>query len=280
MRLSVFSSSRDAKIAAVIWWNGKLTLLLHRHSSNAFLAQLVERLIRNEQVVGSSPMKGSSEALKAIALNAFLFPLIYSSSMTDLYKTIESPAEGLYKAKGSKFLSFALPVRSADEVKERVKAYRKEYYDARHVCYAYVLGAERAEWRANDDGEPSSSAGKPILGQIDSLELSDVLVVVIRYFGGIKLGIPGLVRAYRSATADALSRAEIIEKTASRRYRLSFGYMDMNGVMKVLKDMKLPVSGQDLGMTCSLDTEVRLSLTSRFEEAIDKTGGCSFTIIQ
>ena len=154
MRLSVFSSSGDAKIAAVIWWNGKLTLLLHRHSSNAFLAQLVERLIRNEQVVGSSPMKGSSEALKAIALNAFLFPLIYSFSMTDLYKTIESPAEGFYKAKGSKFLSFALPVRSADEVKERVKAYRKEYYDARHCCYAYMLGSDRTVFRANDNGEP------------------------------------------------------------------------------------------------------------------------------
>ncbi len=220
---------------------------------------------------------GERPGAKGDTVNPDMIP---ETTGQDTFRSIAGPSEGLFKDNGSRFIARAYPVTCEDEIKSIIASLRKEYHDARHHCYAYRLGYRRDIFRANDDGEPSSSAGKPILGQIDSLELSDVLVVVIRYFGGIKLGIPGLVRAYRSATADALSRAEIIEKTASRRYRLSFGYMDMNGVMKVLKDMKLPVSGQDLGMTCSLDTEVRLSLTSRFEEAIDKTGGCSFTIIQ
>ena len=160
-----------------------------------------------------------------------------------------------------------------------VASLKKEYHDARHHCFAYRLGYRRDIFRANDDGEPSSSAGRPILGQIDSMELSDVLVVVIRYFGGIKLGVPGLIRAYRSAAADALSRAEIVEKTASARYRLTFGYMDMNGVMKVLKDMGLPAYNQDFGLQCTLDTDVRLSLTDAFEEAMGKAGGCTFNRI-
>ena len=215
-------------------------------------------------------MKGSSEALKAIALNAFLFPLFYSFSMTDLYKTIESPAEGLYKAKGSKFLSFALPVRSADEVKERVKAYRKEYYDARHVCYAYVLGAERAEWRANDDGEPSGTAGRPILGQIHSRELTDVLVVVVRYFGGILLGTSGLIAAYKEAAADALEQATVVERTVERQVAIRFEYPLMNEVMRVVKETGAQVLAQSYDQECRMTLSIRLQDAPALVAKLDK----------
>ena len=193
----------------------------------------------------------------------------------DTFKSIASPSRGLFKDNGSRFIALAYPVTTEEEIKSIITSVRKEYHDARHHCYAYRLGYRRDISRANDDGEPSSSAGKPILGQIDSLELSDILVVVVRYFGGIKLGIPGLIRAYRSSTADALDHAEIVEKTAVRRYRLTFGYMDMNGVMKILKDLGLQACKQDFGMECSLETDVRLSLAETFEEKIGQTGGCS-----
>lgn len=193
----------------------------------------------------------------------------------DTFKSIASPSRGLFKDNGSRFIALAYPVTTEEEIKSIITSVRKEYHDARHHCYAYRLGYRREISRANDDGEPSSSAGKPILGQIDSLELSDILVVVVRYFGGIKLGIPGLIRAYRSSTADALDHAEIVEKTAVRRYRLTFGYMDMNGVMKVLKDLGLQACKQDFGMECSLETDVRLSLAETFEEKIGQAGGCS-----
>ncbi len=197
----------------------------------------------------------------------------------DTYKSISGPSEGLFKDNGSRFIAHACPVRTEEEIKSIIASLKKEYHDARHHCYAYRLGYRRDIFRANDDGEPSSSAGKPILGQIDSLGLSDVLVVVTRYFGGIKLGIPGLIRAYRTAAADALSKAEIIQKTACRRYRLSFGYTDMNSVMKVLKDLGLTASGQDFGMTCTLETDVRLTLTDTFSDMIGKAGGCSLEVI-
>ena len=193
----------------------------------------------------------------------------------DTFKSIASPSRGLFKDNGSRFIALAYPVTTEEEIKSIITSVRKEYHDARHHCYAYRLGYRRDISRANDDGEPSSSAGKPILGQIDSLELSDILVVVVRYFGGIKLGIPGLIRAYRSSTADALDHAEIVEKTAVRRYRLTFGYMDMNRVMKVLKDLGLQACKQDFGMECSLETDVRLSLAETFEEKIGQAGGCS-----
>ena len=193
----------------------------------------------------------------------------------DTFISIASPSRGLFKDNGSRFIALAYPVTTEEEIKSIITSVRKEYHDARHHCYAYRLGYRRDISRANDDGEPSSSAGKPILGQIDSLELSDILVVVVRYFGGIKLGIPGLIRAYRSSTADALDHAEIVEKTAVRKYRLTFGYMDMNGVMKVLKDLGLQACKQDFGMECSLETDVRLSLAETFEEKIGQAGGCS-----
>ena len=156
--------------------------------------------------------------------------------MSDTYKTIIAPTEGIYKEKGSKFLSFAIPVSSVDEVKEIVKNYRKEYYDSRHVCYAYMLGADRKEFRANDDGEPSGTAGRPILGQINSRELTNILVIVVRYFGGILLGTGGLVVAYKEATTDALNQAEVIEKTVDETIAILFDYVLMNEVMRIIKD--------------------------------------------
>jgi len=182
----------------------------------------------------------------------------------DAYHSIAAPSEGLFKDNGSRFIAFAYPVETEEEVKELVSALKKEYHDARHHCFAYRLGYKGDVWRASDDGEPSGSAGRPILGQIDSLGLSDVLVVVVRYFGGIKLGIPGLIRAYKTSTADALSSAQIVEKIAGKRFRISFDYLSMNAVMKVLKDMDLAQSKQDFGERCSLEVRVRLSSVDDF----------------
>ena len=186
----------------------------------------------------------------------------------DAYKSIAGPSEGLFKDNGSRFIALAYPVETEEEVREIVSRLRKEYHDARHHCYAYRLGYQRDVFRASDDGEPSGSAGRPILGQIDSLGLSDVLVVVVRYFGGIKLGIPGLIRAYKTSSADALSQAAVIEKIAARRFRLHFDYLSMNAVMKVLKEMDLSQSGQQFGEDCSLEVRVRLSALEDFRQRI------------
>ncbi len=177
----------------------------------------------------------------------------------DTYKSIPGSAEGLFKDNGSRFISFAFPVETEEEVKDIVSRLKKEYHDARHHCYAYRLGYTGDRFRANDDGEPSGSAGRPILGQIDSRGLSDVLVVVVRYFGGIKLGIPGLIRAYKTSTADALDKAGVSDKTAGSTYRLTFSYDVLPQVMKILKDMDLKQKNQDFGTECTLDTWVRLS---------------------
>ena len=192
----------------------------------------------------------------------------------DSYKSIASEARGLFKDNGSRFIAHAYPVETEEEVKEIVAALKKEYYDARHHVYAYRLGHLGDKFRANDDGEPSGSSGRPVLGQIDSNELSDILVVVVRYFGGIKLGIPGLIRAYKTSTADALANAEIVEKIASKHYRIHFGYLNMNDVMKVMKDMGLEQKNQKFDMECSIDTSVRLSLVDTFLERMGDVEGC------
>ena len=186
----------------------------------------------------------------------------------DQYRSIEAPAEGLFKDNGSRFIALAYPVETEAEVKEILQGLRREYHDARHHCYAFRLGYRGDVFRASDDGEPSGSAGRPILGQIDAAGLSDVLVVVVRYFGGIKLGIPGLIRAYKTSTADALTRARTVPKTACRRFRLHFGYLSMNKVMKVLKELRLPQEAQDFGESCSLETRVRLSEVDTFLEKL------------
>jgi len=177
--------------------------------------------------------------------------------MSDTYKTIIAPTEGIYKEKGSKFLSFAIPVSSADEVKEIVKNYRKEYYDSRHVCYAYMLGADRKEFRANDDGEPSGTAGRPILGQINSRELTNILVIVVRYFGGILLGTGGLVVAYKEATTDALDQAEVVEKTVDETISIVFDYVLMNEVMRIIKDTNAQISSQNFEDQCAMQLSIR-----------------------
>lgn len=186
----------------------------------------------------------------------------------DAYRSIAARSEGLFKDNGSRFIALAYPVETEEEVREIVASLKKEYHDARHHCYAYRLGYKGDRFRANDDGEPSGSAGRPILGQIDSMGLSDVLVVVVRYFGGIKLGIPGLIRAYKTSTADALGQAEIIEKVAGKRFRLTYDYLSMNGVMKVLKDLGLSPVGQDFGLQCSLEVRVRLALEEDFRNRL------------
>ncbi|MFZ4725475.1 MAG: YigZ family protein, partial [Paludibacter sp.] len=168
----------------------------------------------------------------------------------DIYKTILTHSEGIYKEKGSKFLAFAIPVKNVDEVKEIVKEYKKEYYDARHVCYAYMLGSERNEFRSNDDGEPNGTAGRPILGQINSRELTNILVIVVRYFGGILLGTGGLVSAYKEATADALNQAQIIEKNVEENITLNFEYTQLNDVMKVIKESNAQILHQKFDNLC------------------------------
>lgn len=188
----------------------------------------------------------------------------------DAYSSIAAPSEGLFKDNGSRFIALAYPVETEEEVKTIVAGLRKQYHDARHHCYAYRLGYKGDVFRSSDDGEPSGSAGRPILGQIDSAGLSDILVVVVRYFGGIKLGIPGLIRAYKTSTADALAQAQVVEKIAGKWIRLSFGYEAMNSVMKVLKEMDLPQRAQDFGEQCSLEVRVRLSALDSFREKMGK----------
>ncbi len=188
----------------------------------------------------------------------------------DEYKSIAAPSEGLFKDNGSRFLALAYPVETEEEVKDIVAGLKKQYHDARHHCFAYRIGYKADVWRAADDGEPSGSAGRPILGQIDSLGLSDILVVVVRWFGGIKLGIPGLIRAYKTSTADALSQAAVITKLAGKNWRVRFEYLAMNDVMKALKDLDLQPRAQDFGESCSLEVRVRLSAETVFKEKLEK----------
>lgn len=182
--------------------------------------------------------------------------------ISDTYLTIAAPARGLYKDKGSRFLAFAYPIYSESDVKPIVEALKTEYYDARHHCYAWRLGIEVSEggvrFRANDDGEPAGSAGRPILGQLLSRELTNLLVVVVRYFGGIKLGVPGLIAAYKDATADALASAEVVERTENREIVVEFPYLVMNQVMKVVKDLEPKVIGQDFDLSCRMRLSIRL----------------------
>ena len=179
--------------------------------------------------------------------------------MLDEYKTISGTSEGYYTEKRSKFLAFAHHVESVDEVKDIVAGYRKKYYDARHVCYAYMLGAERLEFRANDDGEPSSTAGKPILGQINSNELTNILIVVVRYYGGVNLGTSGLIVAYREAAADALAHATIETRQVEEIVKYSFAYPQMNDVMRIVKDMNPRIVSQTYDNTCEIVLSIRKS---------------------
>ena len=190
--------------------------------------------------------------------------------MTDEYKTISGTSEGYYTEKRSKFLAFAHHVDTADEVKDIVAGYRKKYYDARHVCYAYMLGAERKEFRANDDGEPSSTAGKPILGQINSNELTNILIVVVRYYGGVNLGTSGLIVAYREAASDALAHATVETRQVEEIVKYSFAYPQMNDVMRIVKDMNPRIVSQTFENTCEIVLSIRKSEAEQLRSRLAK----------
>lgn len=194
----------------------------------------------------------------------------------DTYKTIKALAEGAYSEKRSKFLAFAIPVRTADEVKQIVAEYQKKYYDARHVCYAYMLGAERLDFRANDNGEPSGTAGKPILGQINSNELTDILIIVVRYFGGIKLGASGLIVAYRLAAAEAIAAAEIIEKTVDEDITIHFEYPFLNNVMRIVKEEKPQILSQSFDNDCRMTLRIRKDAAPILKSRLEKVSTLSF----
>lgn len=189
----------------------------------------------------------------------------------DEYKTItDKVSEGYYTEKRSKFLAFAHHVTSVDEVKDIVASYRKKYYDARHVCYAYMLGAERTEFRANDDGEPSSTAGKPILGQINSNELTDIIVVVVRYYGGVNLGTGGLIVAYRTAAAEAIAAAEVEMRQVEEWITYDFTYPMMNDVMRIVKEMNPTIVSQTFDNTCSITLSIRKSEAEQLRSRLRK----------
>ena len=190
--------------------------------------------------------------------------------MTDEYKTISGTSEGYYTEKRSKFLAFAHHVETTDEVKELLAGYRKKYYDARHVCYAYMLGFERQDFRANDDGEPSSTAGKPILGQINSNELTNILIVVVRYYGGVNLGTSGLIVAYREAAADALAHATIETRQVEEIVKYSFAYPQMNDVMRIVKDMNPRIVSQTFENTCEIVLSIRKSEADQLRSRLAK----------
>ena len=194
--------------------------------------------------------------------------------MRDSYKILTKPSEGTYSELRSKFLAFAIPVRTAEEAMEQVAKYQKEYFDARHVCWAYRLGPEGEEYRSNDNGEPSGTAGKPILGQMVSADVSDLIILVIRYFGGVKLGTSGLIVAYRTAAAEALAAAEYDERLVEKELKLTFGYEHMNMVMRMVKDLQPRIVSQDYkdNGDIVMTIAIRLSLVERVQTAFIVNG--------
>lgn len=196
---------------------------------------------------------------------------LISMEQKDEFLTItDTPAEGFYSEKRSKFLAFAFHVTSEEEVKQYVAEFRKKYYDARHVCWAYMLGADRTDFRANDDGEPSSTAGKPILGQINKNELTDILIIVVRYYGGVNLGTSGLIVAYRTAAAEAIANAEIVSQFVEEEVVFDFPYIMMNDVMKIIKDMSPRIISQTYDNTCEMKLSIRKSEAPMLKAKFDK----------
>lgn len=194
--------------------------------------------------------------------------------MRDSYKILTKPSEGTYSELRSKFLAFAIPVRTAEEAMEQVAKYQKEYFDARHVCWAYRLGPEGEEYRSNDNVEPSGTAGKPILGQMVSADVSDLIILVIRYFGGVKLGTSGLIVAYRTAAAEALEAGEYAERLVEKELKLTFGYEHMNMVMRMVKDLQPRIVNQDYkdNGDIVMTIAIRLSLVERVQTAFIVNG--------
>ena len=196
--------------------------------------------------------------------------------MDDTYLTISRTSEGIYKEKMSKFLAFAIPVSSVEDVKKQLEKYQKEYYDARHVCWAYMLWPQRTDFRSNDNGEPSGTAGKPILGQINSAGLTDILIVVVRYFGGIKLGTSGLIVAYREAASEAIAANEIIERQVEDEVHFGFEYPLMNEVMRIVKEEGPTIVSQIFDMDCEMTLRIRRSLMDNLKKRLSKVDGVHF----
>lgn len=186
----------------------------------------------------------------------------------DLYKTISKPAESNYRDHASKFIGYLYPIQNEEEVKQILLVLKKQHYDATHHCYAYRLGSKGEAFRANDDGEPSGTAGKPILNQLLSAQITNVLAVVVRYYGGTKLGVPGLINAYKEATKEAIGAATIIEETVNERMEVRFEYAAMNEVMRVVKDLNLTIVNQEMNLTCMMVLEIRQSLYATLEEKL------------
>jgi uncharacterized YigZ family protein len=188
----------------------------------------------------------------------------------DTYKTIAGPSEGIYREKGSKFIALAFPVETEAEIKEKLAEIQKQYFDARHHCYSYILGPNKDAYRLNDNGEPSGTAGRPIHGQLLSKDLTNTLVIVVRYFGGIKLGVSGLINAYKTAAKDALDNATIIEKTVDETYKVSFDYSVMNSVMQLLKDPYVSILGQGYEDRYLITFKIRRREADRIVTALKK----------
>jgi len=191
----------------------------------------------------------------------------------DSFQTILENAEGIFKDKGSKFLAFAFPVTTEKEISEIQKTLKKKYYDARHHAYAFRLGADKKNFRASDDGEPSNSSGAPILGQIRSFDLTDILIVVVRYFGGTKLGIPGLINAYKSAAVEAIIQSKIIHKTVNQNLTAKCSYSLLNEIMKIVKDDDLEILNQSFDTDCTVTLSIRLSKFRKIEEKLRNIHG-------
>jgi uncharacterized YigZ family protein len=199
---------------------------------------------------------------------------------SDTYKTIESPGEGIYKEKGSRFLSLAMPVSDPDEIKPLIDKLRKEHHEARHHCFAYMIGYERLIWRVNDDGEPSGTAGRPILGQINSFGLTNIVIVVSRYFGGTLLGVSGLINAYRTAASSAIENSRQIEKTVKDYYEVTYPYVSMNDVMKILKEESLGQSDQSFNIECRLKLNFRISAREKIIHRLTRIDGLTLKFIE
>ena len=199
---------------------------------------------------------------------------------SDTYKTIKSLAEGLYKEKGSRFVAIAIPVSDQEAIKPILDKIRKERHEARHHCYAYMIGHERTNWRVNDDGEPSGTGGRPILGQINSYGLTNLIIVVSRYFGGTLLGISGLINAYRSAAASALQNADQVERTLQEYYEITYPYISMNDVMRILKDERIDQSQQSFALECRILINFRVSAKEKILHRLSRIDGLTYRFIE
>jgi len=199
---------------------------------------------------------------------------------SDIYKTIATTSQGIFKEKGSRFVSFAVPISSQEEIKPIIDKIRKEHHEARHHCYAYIIGYERIIWRVNDDGEPSGTAGRPILGQINSFGLTNIIIVVSRYFGGTLLGVSGLINAYRSSAESALRNAELTEKTVNEYYKITYPYISMNDVMKILKEENIGQSEQSFDIECNILLNFRVSAKEKVLNRLSRIDGLNYRYIE